>query len=380
VIPLLSHFRRLSETPTAPFREEWILEVLDEMLAQIPDLERQVDEFGNRIVRLRRGQGSDPQTVFVAHVDHPGFIFDEHGATVLAGSPPGKFRYLAQFEGRVDDRFFPQSAVRLYRHTTDEGVAGRILKLSAPNPVSDERFVEIETDIPADGAMLAMWDVPSWRLDTDGIISGRACDDLGGVAAIISALEELSAGDTENLDVACIFSRAEEAGFCGVLCMLNEDQLPSLIEPDAIFVSVEISSERPGVELGGGAIIRVGDRSSTFDGLFADALWAVVRERNLHAKRALMDGGTCEATAFGARGYRTGGVCAPVRHYHNMDKSSGRIVPEQVHLSDVQALGSLIVGIARHIPEFGLSRPKPLCDLDAFLVRGLAGLPRLCGR
>jgi putative aminopeptidase FrvX len=130
------------------------------------------------------------------------------------------------------------------------------------------------------------------------------------------------------------------------------------------------------VELGGGAIVRVGDRSSTFEGKFADALWAVVRERDLHARRALMDGGTCEATAFGARGYRTGGICAPVRHYHNMNKTTGTIQAEQVHLADLQALSSLISGVARHIPKYGLTQPKPLCDLDAFLIRGLAGLSR----
>ncbi len=376
MIPVLDHFRALSSVPTAPFREEWILAQLDIILSGIPGLEMQVDDFGNRIVRLRRGESREVQTVFVAHVDHPGFVFDGPGAVRLETSQPHRPRYLARFEGRVEDRFFAGSPVRIFRSADDVGIPGKVLNLSAPNPVSDERFVEIETEQDADGALLAMWDVVPTQLGSDGVIQGRACDDLGGCAAIIAALEELANGDNDHLDMACIFSRAEEAGFCGVLCMLHESELPSLLDPEGIFVSVEISSERPGVELGGGAIVRVGDRSSTFEGKFADALWAVVRERDLHARRALMDGGTCEATAFGARGYRTGGICAPVRHYHNMNKTTGTIQAEQVHLADLQALSSLISGVARHIPKYGLTQPKPLCDLDAFLIRGLAGLSR----
>lgn len=171
--------------------------------------------------------------------------------------------------------------------------------------------------------------------------------------------------------MAAIFSRAEEAGFCGVLCMVGENELPQLLDPKSVFVSVEISSERPGIQLGGGAVIRVGDRASTFDGTYVDAAWAVARLEKLSARRALMDGGTCEATAFFRAGLRSGGLCAPVRHYHNMDMEQRVIAPEMVHASDLEALCSLIVSSARHGAVAPAEAPDPAnLQFDSFLNKG----------
>lgn len=137
---------------------------------------------------------------------------------------------------------------------------------------------------------------------------------------MIEMLGRLAQGDPDQpLDTVVIFSRGEEAGFCGVLCLVNEPELPGLIDPEAIFVSVEISSEVPGVALGNGAIIRTGDRSSTFDGMIADLLWSQAHKRGIDARRALMSMGTCEATVFARAGYGAGGVCIPLRNYHNQD-------------------------------------------------------------
>ena len=86
----------LTEVPTAPFREQWVMARLDELLDRIPGLERVTDRFGNRIVRLRRGPVSSPPAVFVAHLDHPGFLFP---APLPAGQ--ADLVYTGLFEGRV---------------------------------------------------------------------------------------------------------------------------------------------------------------------------------------------------------------------------------------------------------------------------------------
>lgn len=394
---LLAKLEALQRAPTAPFREEWALAALDGMLADIPGLEREEDRFGNRIVRLRRGRPAGARAAvgtmvptFVAHVDHPGFLFPEQGAADREDAPSLEygefgpragllrdgeaFLYDALFEGRVEDGFFVDAPVRLYRSADDPGVAGRVAGCSALRPHTDDRVAVIATRDPAEGARLAMWDVaPFAYMAGDGLIRARACDDLAGVAALVEALARL--GDESDADVKAaggidlcvVFTRAEEAGFCGALALMNEPELPSLVPDDTIFVSVEISSERPGVEVGGGAVVRVGDRASTFDGAFADALWSVARARGARARRALMDGGTCEATAFARAGRRCGGVCAPVRHYHNMDRTTGRIGPEAVSLGDVEALVDLIAGIARGPAA---APPAVTLDFEMFLRKG----------
>jgi len=360
---LFAHIENLIRVPTAPFREQWMCARLDATLARIPGLQVEVDRFGNRIVRMRRGAPSPVTPVFVAHLDHPGFIFPKpQGA-----QPVAPRRYEARFEGRLDSAFFEGAAVRLFRSADDPGVAGRILSATAVLPETDNRLVVIETVDDADGAVLGMWDINPFELDGDEVRT-RACDDLISCGVLIEVLERLS-GEAD-VDLGVIFSRAEEAGFCGVICLVGSEPWPALLPRESVFVSVETSSERPGVQMGEGAVIRVGDRSSTFDGYFTDSLWTVAREHDIRARRALMDGGTCEATAFARAGLRAGAVCVPVRNYHNQDRSAGRIGPEIVSASDVEALTDLICTLARRLPHGFKPQLPAYLNFDMFERKG----------
>lgn len=330
--------QRLVQIPTAPFREHWIAAELDRILAEIPNLEFEADRFGNRIARLRRGAPSGPTATFVAHLDHPGFL-------PVSSSPNGSsLTCHAVFEGRVRDAFFEDAPVRLFRSPGDSGIPGRVVDFTREDPKSETREITIQTASPADGAVIGMWDVPIF--DTNGdLIHARVCDDLAGCAAIISALSELSAAD--SIDVAAIFTRGEEAGFCGALCLMNEEPLHPLIPKDTTYISVETSSEMPGVAAGSGAIIRTGDRSSTFDGPITDRLWSCARREGITATRRLMDRGTCEATAFTRAGVRAGGVCIPLRNYHNMNFETMHVDQEAISRSDAENLSALIETLAR---------------------------------
>ncbi len=380
-LPLIDRAGILLKTPTAPFREHWMCAALDEMLARIPGLDVAADRFGNRIVRLRQGVsppgGAPPPSreaaVFVAHLDHPGFVFP---AGTGAQPQQGNFRrYQALFEGRVMDDYFPGAPVRLYRGAEDTGVRGRIIEAPAPASLADARIVSIETEEDASGAVLGMWDVREFETTADGILIGRACDDLAGCAAILNALDHLAhsqAKEDDLLDVCAIFSRAEEAGFCGSLCLMGETPLHPLLPENPLFVSVETSGEANGIELGAGAIIRAGDKSSTFDGRIVDATWSAARRSpNLRVRRALMDRGTCEATVFARAGYRAAGVCVPVRHYHNMNQQTKRIEAEQVAVGDLEALSGLMQELARAISrsDWGESVLAPSL-FDALLQKG----------
>jgi putative aminopeptidase FrvX len=104
----------------------------------------------------------------------------------------------------------------------------------------------------------------------------------------------------------------------------------------------------------------------------ADLLWRVAKQREIRARRMLMDGGTCEATVFARAGLRAGGLCIPLRNYHNMDRKAGRIAMEAICIADAEALVTLIEQFTIHHHNPG-SLEQDL-DFDLFLRKGLAQL------
>ena len=101
--------------------------------------------------------------------------------------------------------------------------------------------------------------------------------------------------------------------------------------------------------MGDGVIIRVGDRTSIFDSTPTAQLVQLAREREIPHQRALMSGGTCEATAYQLYGYRTAGLCVALGNYHNCGPDE-QIAPEFVSIDDVAGLTRLCV-VAASAPE-----------------------------
>jgi putative aminopeptidase FrvX len=154
----------------------------------------------------------------------------------------------------------------------------------------------------------------------------------------------------------CAFTRAEEVGFQGAMALIRTNKIPKA----ALVVSVEMSKERPWARIGHGPIVRVGDRSTVFDPSATAFLLSVAdrcheRESAFHAQRCLMDGGTCEATAFAGFGYRAGGLCLPLGNYHNIGRDL-RPRAEYVSVSDLVQLTKLIVAAAVEWPGSGETR------------------------
>ncbi|MDX1973693.1 MAG: hypothetical protein SFY68_14275 [Candidatus Sumerlaeia bacterium] len=369
---LSRRFQHLVSVPTAPFREHWVNEALDELLARIPGVRVAIDKFGNRHARLTRGKTRGLPLVFVAHTDHPGFVFPLSGPEYYRTNA-GTFISEALFEGRVRDEYFVHGAVRLYRDRDDRGIPGRILSATPVSLETDNRIVKIETVDNPSGATLAMWDVPVY-FESQTAYHGRVCDDLMGCATMVEALSRLAEMDAP-VDVTMLFTRAEEAGFCGTLCLLNDEQSRRMLDLHSLFVSVEISGETPENRLDCGAIIRVGDQSTIFDGEMANLLWSAAQGANVSARRALMDRGTCEATPISLAGLRVGGICSPVRNYHNMNTETGRVDAEMVSISDCEALVELVVEVTKFVGAGSQPNVRITSEFDLFLSKGFQQLP-----
>jgi endoglucanase len=92
------------------------------------------------------------------------------------------------------------------------------------------------------------------------------------------------------------------------------------------------------------------------------------RYRTFRHQRRLMDGGTCEGTAFCELGYQATGMCLALGNYHNRDEDRKCIASEYVSLSDWSNMVRWFVGLANRRPGY--------VGRDPTLGRRLRGLLR----
>ena len=77
----------------------------------------------------------------------------------------------------------------------------------------------------------------------------------------------------------------------------------------------------------------------------------LARRKGFAYQRALMGGGTCEATAYQEFGYTSAAVCVALGNYHNSGPHA-RIAAEFVSVRDVSGMVDLLVAAAQAIPRF----------------------------
>lgn len=324
--------RRLLRVPTAPFFEHGVQREI-EAICREENLPVRRDQFGNLFVRWASAPRLRP-LVLAAHMDHPGF-------EILGSRPKG--RWHARFQGGVPESFFkPGTSVRLMPGDAPAKLGQR---LDAP------KDYEL---IPAQPArvepVFAVWDLEPVRL-AQGLLHARGCDDVVGCASALAVLIHLKRMGAP-VHVVAVLSRAEEVGFYGALALAAERHIPDR----ALVVSLETSKEVPPVEMGKGAILRVGDRASVFDAEATRFLGEVAADlqaadpRFLY-QRALMSGGTCEATAYLEQGYQATGMCVALGHYHNCGPRE-RIAEEFVNFEDVRGMVRWLCAAALAVPDY----------------------------
>ena len=116
-----------------------------------------------------------------------------------------------------------------------------------------------------------------------------------------------------NVHCVGLFTRAEEVGFVGAIKLAQAGILPR----NLTILSLETSTPRGTAEIGRGPIVRVGDRISSFDGSATARLLSAAQEEEIPVQRCLLDGGTCEATAYQLYGYTCAAASLALGNYHN---------------------------------------------------------------
>jgi endoglucanase len=323
---------RLLRHPAAPCHETAVRAEVEKICAE-HKLNFQRDGYGNVLVRLQTAPQQRP-FVLAAHMDHPGF-------DIVCPLPRG--RWLARFCGGVGDSYFKK------------GIPLRLMPGAVPAKLGaksarEKHFEIVPSGVPAGRPRFAVWELEDFAVRS-GHIHARACDDLVGVAAILATLIDLKKSRA-RVNVIGVISRAEEIGFFGALTVAASRLLPG----NSLVISLETSRELPPAKMGRGVVIRVGDRTSIFDSAATRFLAEVAASLRQHDKsfqfqRALMYGGTCEATAYQEFGLQTGAVCVPLGNYHNCALKN-KIAAEYVSVSDAIAMVDLLAACAREMKNY----------------------------
>jgi len=176
------------------------------------------------------------------------------------------------------------------------------------------------------------------------------------------------------VNVIGVISRAEEVGLQGALNLAAARGVPS----NSLIVSLETSRELPGVKMGQGVIIRVGDKTSIFNPAATRFLFEVARglakpRGGFLFQRGLMSGGTCEATAYQEFGFQTAALCVALGNYHNCAKRN-QIEAEYVSVQDVCGMVELLLAAVRQMPRYDALTGKLAKRLRKLLIECRARL------
>jgi endoglucanase len=269
-------------------------------------------------------------------MDHPG---------LEARSMTGGKRLIARFRGGVLASHLPRTPVLFF--TGSATVRGTITRATAgERGMATQVVVRVDGGVPAGSP--GMFDLAVAR-QRGKLLHSRAIDDLGGVASALQALLNLPRAKTH---AAVLLTRGEEEGFIGAIAAARDRKL---IHATDALLSIECSAQQPVAQQGKGVVIRVGDKTSTFDSSLTYQITQIAnrlagKRRAFAFQRALMPGGTCEATAFSVYGYRSAALCIPLGNYHNMVPEAKRIDAEYIHLGDWQCLVDLLTAIGAQPP------------------------------
>jgi endoglucanase len=332
--------RELLSLPTAPFAEGHVIRHVRSFVRQRPSLSLTEDKVGNLLIHYRAQRGGKRiarPVCFAAHLDHPGFVVEGS-----LGGRPGRVQ--AVWRGGVLPEYFPGAKVRFF--IDGAWVRGRVQKINTIN--KGGRTVVASAEIDVKGAVApgspGMWDFPD-PVIRDGRLHARACDDLAGAAGMLACMHDLDARRAPG-EAYFLFTRAEEVGFIGAMAACRLGTIPE----HCVVVAVENSAELVHAKMGDGPILRVGDKQTTFTSAVTNFCGQVAEDlrkknRRFTFQRRLMDGGTCESSAYCALGYDATGVCIALGNYHNMNKKSGKLGAEYIDMGDFHKLTRWFIAI-----------------------------------
>ena len=320
--------RLIAPTPSVSGREGGIRQTITELMQPLVD-EINTDALGNLICRKK---GSDPtaaRTMLVAHMDEIGFIvtfIEENGYLRIA--PIGGISLVAAAYSEV---------------VFENGLKGIFVPEAGQSPKDGLKCEKCYIDIGASSREeaekhVAIGDCCAVKAQITRIlgtrVTGRPLDNRAGCACLAEIARKMIA---PKGDVYYVFSVQEEVGCRGAR--------PAAfgIAPDvAINFDVTGTGDAQGatpmaVKLGGGAAVKIKDKSVICHQGLVDELLAVAKKNGIAVQTEILTyGGTdTSAVQMAGTGCRAGALSIPCRYIH-----SG---VEMADLADMEAIVSLAV-------------------------------------
>lgn len=359
---------QLTAIPTAAGREGRLVSFINDWLSARDDIRMDADPSGNLTVSFIEPPDDAPPVYFTAHLDHPAFVVER----IIA---PATLELA--FRGGVMDDYFNDARVEVITQD-DVSHPGKLIEKTEPTTESPYKHYICELDDPCDSVTtqdIARWLLPMPEIK-DGQIHTVACDDLAAAACMMIAFDNIRAERADGkhkADVRLLFTRAEEVGFIGALAAVRHNTIPQ----DAKVIALENSRAFPEAPIGGGPIVRVGDRLTIFSPRLTDDIARIAEDiaggpaspkasqkqadmPKWKWQRKLMAGGACEATVFCHAGLDATCVCLPLGNYHNManldEAQAGTIENpkpgrEYVALADAQGMIDLLTACGSRLSD-----------------------------
>jgi endoglucanase len=345
----------LTGIPTAAGREQGVIDWITRWVRARTDLTLRADGAGNLVIRRRAGGGGAARPLFItAHMDHPAFVvrgmIDERRAEV-------------EFRGGVLEPYFNGAAIEIVGAgaRARRAILSGYDRLAVPYPRAVARLA---APGPVPAGAIGRWAFTG-RGRTPVVSAGKlyahACDDLAGVAGALAALDAIRRRK-DACPAGVLLTRAEEIGFVGAIAACRRRTVPG----KARVICLENSRSFAESPIGGGPILRVGDKATVFSPALTNRVSTLTEEYKalrpgFKAQRRLMPGGTCEASTFAAYGYEATCVCLPLGNYHNMvdidrvsaGKRPARVGPEYIAVEDFHGMVELLVWFAMNLHGSG---------------------------
>lgn len=358
----------ITSLPTAAGREDRVIEAIRLWVkARSRRLSLVSDRYGNLIVSQRGArtrQVKSPKPIMItAHLDHPAFV-------VTAVRHKGQSSFVdLEFRGGVATPYFQGAKLEVFDRTIKRSFDATITAVHGKENHFQRVTAKVST--PSSAQAISVGSIGRWKLPkpviTKGLAYTHACDDLAAVAAALGAFDAISKSPA-LAHVSLLFTRAEEIGFIGAIGAARGKTIPK----GARLICLENSRSFPhDSPIGGGPIVRVGDKASVFTPELTNRISDIASDyakTHPHFKyqRKLMPGGTCEATAFSTFGIASTCVCLPLGNYHNMEKidevaagkAKARIGRECISTNDFHGLIELLEVVVEKLDDSSIAKKQ----------------------
>lgn len=340
--------RELTMIPTAAGREQRVIAWVKQWVDARPNLRLREDKAGNLLITRKKSAPKGrtaAKTIFItAHLDHPAFV-------VRQVRDDGNIEL--EFRGGVNDPYFDNAPIEIINAQNQSHDA---LITSLDSAAKPFKRVTARLTNPVENEICA-GDIARWKFERSlpyvdgGNIYTHGCDDLAAVAAALATLDELRSSKKAD-HIGVLLTRAEEIGFIGAIAVCKHKSVPK----SARLICLENSRSFAESPIGGGPIVRVGDKMSVFEPNLTNQISLLMMEHqkshpDFKWQRKLMPGGTCEATTFSTFGYQSTCICLPLGNYHNMSeidevaagKRPAKVGPEFISLADFHGMIELLI-------------------------------------